>query len=140
MTEPDTTGWDVPTRAERPAKSRASLRGMCAGVLLPEAIVLGLSAPVLMANGDVSKPIALSVGLGLAVVCVLVCGLLRRPWAMWLGHAVQVVAVGLGFVVPMMFFVGGLFALLWIMAYVLGLRIAEEKLAAWNHWDAQQSA
>ena len=45
---PDTTGWDVPPRSQRAAKSVTQLRAMSAGVLVPEAIVLALSAPVLM--------------------------------------------------------------------------------------------
>ncbi len=135
---PDTTGWDVPPRSQRAAKSVTQLRAMSAGVLVPEAIVLALSAPVLMFNAELDKSVALAVGLGLGVACLLVTGMLGRPWAYWVGHAIQVVAVGLGFFVPLMFFIGGIFALLWGSAWFLGQKIAREKLAAWDAWDAEQ--
>lgn len=136
--EADVSGWDVPPRGERVAKSFAPMRGMMAGVLAPEAIVLGLASAVLMANGDVSKPVALTTGLGLMVLCLVACARLRNPWAVSLGHAIQVMAIGLGFVVPLMFVVGGLFALLWGMAVMLGQKISTEKLAVWNAWEHQQ--
>lgn len=137
----DVTGWDVPPRETRVAKSFGPMRAMMAGVLVPESIVLGLSSAVLMANGDVPKPIALSVGLGLMVLCLVAgAGLRKGEWAITLGHTIQVIAVLLGFVVPMMFFVGGLFALLWGMAFTLGKKISAEKLAVWNQWERDQAA
>jgi hypothetical protein len=39
----------------------------------------------------------------------------------------QVAAIGLGVVVPTMFVLGGVFALLWAMALVLGRRIDDAK-------------
>lgn len=131
-------GWDVPPREDRVRKSFGPKRGMCAGVLAPEAIVLGLSAPVLMSSADIDKAVALPVGFGLAIACLLAAGMLKRPLGYWIGHAVQVVAVALGFVVPVMFFIGGLFAVMWFMGIKLGDRIAVEKQAAWNRWEAEQ--
>lgn len=106
------------------------MRGMCAAMLTLQAIVVGLSVPVLISVDDVDKSVALPLGLGLALVCVLTAGMLRRPWAYWLGHACQVATLALGFLSPAMFFVGALFALLWISAFVLGRRIEADK-ARW---------
>jgi hypothetical protein len=53
--------------------------------------------------------------------------MLRRPWGYTVGHLIQVASVALGFLVPAMFFVGGMFALLWVSAFVLGRRIEEDK-------------
>jgi hypothetical protein len=103
---------------------------MCAAMLTLQAIVVGLSVPVLISVDDVDKSVALPLGLGLALVCVLTAGMLRRPWAYWLGHACQVATLALGFLSPAMFFVGALFALLWISAFVLGRRIEADK-ARW---------
>lgn len=137
----DVSGWDVPPREIRVAKSLGPMRAMMAGTLLPESIVLGLSSAVLMANGDVPKAIALTTGLGLMVLCIVAAAFLRKgDWAITLGHAIQVIAVLLGFVVPAMFFVGGLFALLWGMSYTLGKKISTEKLAVWNQWERDQLA
>lgn len=110
---------------------RSPRRGMCAAILCLEAIALGLTTPVMIAVADVPVGRALAIGLGLAVACVALAGLLRGEWAYYLGWAVQVAAVGLGFVVPMMFALGGIFALLWGSAYVLGRRIEREREAAY---------
>ena len=103
------------------------MRAMCAAVLGFEAIVLGLSAPVMIAVADVDRALALAGGLGLAVLAVVVAGLLRHDWAYWLGHLVQVGALGLGFVVPVMFVLGAVFAALWVAAIALGRRVEQAK-------------
>jgi hypothetical protein len=100
---------------------------MCAGMLGLQAVVLFLAGLVMTGVTDVGFTVALSIGLSLAVLCLLAAGMLRRPWGYWLGWAIQVVAVGLGFVVPMMFFLGAIFAGLWAGAYFLGARIDREK-------------
>ena len=106
------------------------MRAMCAAMLTFEAIVLGLSVPVMISVEDVDSGLAVALGLGLAVLCVLTAGLLRRPWAYTVGHLLQVGAVCLGFVVPAMFFVGAMFAALWATAYLVGRRIEADK-ARW---------
>jgi len=104
---------------------------MCAAVLSLEAITLGLTTPVMITIAGVSVRTALVVGLGLAVLCLLLAGMLRSSWAYALGYGVQVAAVGLGFVISMMFLLGGIFALLWASADFLGRKIEREKAAAW---------
>jgi hypothetical protein len=106
-------------------------RSLCATVLLCEAITLGLTTPVMITLADVPRGTALAVGLGLAGACLLAAGLLRAAWAYWLGHAIQVAAVGLGFVVPLMFVLGPIFALLWGVAYRVGGKIERERADAY---------
>jgi hypothetical protein len=105
-------------------------RRLCAAILLLEAIAFGLSAPVLTSVKGVGAT-GLWIGLGLTAACLVVAGLLRFQWAYWLGWAVQVVAVAVGFVVTTMFFVGAIFLALWATAYVLGRKIELER-AAWE--------
>ncbi len=130
----------TPEPVQPAAPGRSPRRGMCAAILTLEAIALGLTTPVLISVADVAKGTALSVGLGLAVVCVLLAGLLRAEWAYALGWVVQVAAIGLGFLVPLMFLLGGIFALLWGTAYFLGLRIERERAAAYAAFNAGSSA
>lgn len=106
---------------------RSVQRSMCAAMLILQAVVLGLTTPVLISVESVSVGTALGIGLGLTVACIVVAGLLRRPWAFSLGWAIQVAAIALGFVVPMMFLLGAVFASLWAGAYFLGARIDREK-------------
>lgn len=106
------------------------MRHMCATMLSLQAIILGLSIPVMIAVEDVSAPVASLIGGGLAVLCIVVAGLLRHPWAYWVGHAIQVATILTGFLVPIMFFIGLMFAALWLGAFFLGRKIAADK-ARW---------
>ena len=113
------------------------MRGMCAAMLTLEAIILGLSVPVMISVEDVSAPLALTLGLGLALLCILTAGALRRPQAYLVGHAIQLGAITLGFLVTIMFFIGAMFAALWFGAFFLGRRIEEDK-ARWAREAAAQ--
>jgi hypothetical protein len=115
-------------------------RGMCAAILFLEAVALGLTTPVMITVASVSAAVAVPIGVGLCVLCIVLSGMLRKPWAYWAGHLVQIAAVALGFVVPMMFLVGGLFAILWFTAYWLGTKIEREQAAAYAAYDAEQAA
>lgn len=121
-------------------REKSPRRGMAAAVLTLEAIVLALSVPVMIAVSDVSSSTALAVGLGLAVVCIVLAGMLRRDWAYGAGYVVQGAAIGLGFVVTTMFFLGAIFALLWASADLLGRKIERERAAAFAAYDAQRLA
>lgn len=114
-------------------------RGMCAAVLCLEAITLGLTTPVMITVAGVAKPTALVVGLGLCLACLLLSGMLRAEWAYKAGWAIQVAAVALGLVVPMMFVLGLIFAALWGAADHLGRKIERERAAAWAAYEAEQS-
>lgn len=113
---------------------------MCAGILVLQAIIVGLCTPVLITIADVSTPLALGIGLGLALACVVVSGLLRAEWGYTVGWVLQGLTVAVGFLVPMMFLVGALFAMLWATAYFLGLKIERERAAAWAAYDAERGA
>ena len=105
---------------------------MCAAILSLEAIALGLTTPVMISVADVPAGRALAVGLGLALACILLAGMLRTEWAYGFGWAIQVGAVALGFVVPLMFLLGAIFALLWGTAYFLGRKIERERAEAYR--------
>ncbi len=130
---------DQPETGPAPGPERSPRRGMCAAVLCLEAITLGLTTPVMITISDVSAGTAATVGLGLAVVCLLLAGMLRAEWAYVAGYAVQVAAIALGFVVPVMFGLGALFAALWATADLLGRKIERERAQAWATWRTEQS-
>ncbi len=124
---------------ERPRMERSPKRGMCAAILSLEAVVLGLTTPVMINLAHVPWRTALWVGLGLCVACLVVAGLLRSEAAYAVGWVIQVAAIGLGFVVPMMFVLGGIFALLWGTAYFLGRKIERERAEAYAAYDAERA-
>jgi hypothetical protein len=117
---------------DHPAQTeRSPRRGMCAAILSLEGVVLGLTTPVMISVSGVSTATALWVGLGLAAASFVLAGMLRGEWAYALGWVLQVLAIGLGFVIPLMFVLGAIFALLWGTAYVLGRKIERERAAAY---------
>jgi hypothetical protein len=130
---PSPTDGQVPTNTERSPR-----RGMAAAVLSLEAITLGLTTPVMITIADVPAGTAVAVGLGLAVVCLLLAGMLRAEWAYVAGYLVQVAAIALGYDVPVMFGLGLVFAALWTAADQLGRKIERERAAAWAAYRAEQ--
>lgn len=107
--------------------NRSIRRAMCAGMLVLQAVVLFLTGVVTIGMTDIGAVASLSLGLGLAVLCVVAAGMLGRPGGYALGWAVQVVSIGLGFVVTAMFFLGVVFGGLWATAYFLGIKIDRER-------------
>jgi hypothetical protein len=108
---------------------------MCAAILTLEAITLGLTTPVMITVADVGTGTALSIGLGLLAGCVVAAGMLRSTVGYALGWLIQVAAIALGVLVPMMFFLGSVFAMLWGSAYFLGRKIERERAAAYADYD-----
>ncbi|HSJ22527.1 MAG TPA: DUF4233 domain-containing protein [Nocardioidaceae bacterium] len=106
---------------------RSAQRSLCAAMLGLQAIVLGLTTPVMISVESVSVGAALGVGLGLTVACVLVAGMLRWSWAYYLGWLIQGASLALGFVVPIMFLLGAIFASLWAGAFILGGKVDWER-------------
>ncbi|TMR88599.1 DUF4233 domain-containing protein [Nonomuraea basaltis] len=99
------------------------MRRLGATVLGMEAIVAGLITPVAIGVGGVSPALAVTAGIGLAVLCVVVAGLLKRPFGYIAGSVVQVLAICTGFLVPAMFFLGAIFTALWITAIIVARRV-----------------
>ena len=91
-------------------------RSMCAAMLVLQAVVLFLTGVATIGMTDIGTGASLSLGLGLAVLCVIAAGLLPHRVGYALGWLVQVVSIGLGFVTTPMFFLGVVFAALWVAA------------------------
>jgi len=70
------------------------------------------------------------------VVLLLLSGYVGRPGGYVAGTLAQVAVLGFGVLVPMMFAVGGVFAVLWVVALRLGGRIDRERA----EWDASHPA
>ena len=123
--------------------TRSTQRTLCAAMLSLQAVVLFLTGVVAIGVTDLGAGTSLGVGLGLAARCVLAAGMLRSRAGYLLGWGVQVLSVGLGFVVPTMFFLGVVFGGLWATAYFMGARIDVEKAeraVAQAEWSARNDA
>ncbi|NKZ06768.1 DUF4233 domain-containing protein [Actinomadura latina] len=95
-------------------------RRLLATVLACEAIVIALAIPVAVSVLEVDGATAGAVCGSLALGCLVMAGLLRRPWAIPVGTALQVLVIATGFMVPAMFFLGAVFGALWGTAIWLG--------------------
>jgi hypothetical protein len=116
-------------------RDKSPRRGMAAAILFLQAIVLGLTTPVMIAVENVSWQAAVPVGCGLCLVCLMLSGLLRHRWAYTAGWLVQIVSIVLGIVVHMMFVLGAIFLVLWWGAMALSAKIEREKAAAYAEYD-----
>ena len=96
-----------------------SFRGVMAGVLILEAIVVLLALPVVAMVGRGLTGPALTYLLVLAVVLVALAGLQGRPWAIWVNLAVQLAVIAGFGVYPAIGFVGALFAAVWLLIVYL---------------------
>jgi len=61
------------------------------------------------------------------LVCLIALALVRFPVGVGVGAVVQVLLVVSGIVLPPMWFLGGVFAVIWVVGVVLGARIDREK-------------
>lgn len=82
-----------------------------------EALTMGFALLIAMNSAD-GWMIAL--GAILALLLLLTPGLLKRKFGWIFGSILQVFLIGYGSIVTMMYLLGGIFALLWIAAIVVG--------------------
>jgi hypothetical protein len=108
-------------------------RRLASSVLAMEFVVFWLAIIVAVVMSHVAVAVAASVGGVLALACLVIAARIKKRWAFAAGSVLQVLAIVCGFVVPVMFFVGAVFALLWIAALRVGdsaIRVAERFAAS----------
>ena len=101
-----------PTQGPDPWKS---FRGVMAGTLILEAIVVLLALPVVGAVGGGLNPASTGYLVGVTVLLVLMAGVQKRPWAIWANLAVQVLLIAGWVVYPGVGFMGLLFTVVWLL-------------------------
>ncbi|MCX9189958.1 DUF4233 domain-containing protein [Carbonactinospora thermoautotrophica] len=106
------------------------MRRLAASVLVFEAFVVFFATLVAANLGPVTPTVAWTGGGLFALGCLLLCGLLRFRWAYVVGWALQGALIALGFVIPVMFFLGALFAVLWVLALRVGAKADAVRAAA----------
>jgi hypothetical protein len=106
------------------------VRRLCATVLIFEAVIIGLSIPVAL---TVQHAPARSAGiaggcLAIAAVAAAILARWRLRWTLIGGSGLQVLVIAAGAVVTVMYFLGTIFAALWVIGIWLG-RQAEQARA-----------
>jgi hypothetical protein len=116
MSEPPVEVESAPPAGSDPWRS---FRGVMAGVLILEAIVVLLALPVVAAADGGLTVFSGGYLIGLAVVMVLLAGLQGRPWAIWVNLALQVVVIAGVVVHSAVGFIGAVFAAVWLLIVYL---------------------
>ncbi len=116
--------------ADAPApggRARSARRQFTRTILVLEVFVVGFAA--LVAHGlRAAEPGPLWALTGAVVASlVLAAGVVGRPGGYVVGSVLQVAVLAGGLLVPMMWLVGGVFAVLWVVALRLGGRIDAER-------------
>ncbi len=88
-----------------------------------EVIVFGLSVPVMILVSHVPAAEAALCGGGAAVLALISAGVCRAAWGWILVWLAQAAGLALGVLTPGMYAVGGMFALLVVISFVLGRRL-----------------
>lgn len=99
------------------------MNGAMAGFLVCEVIVFVLAWPGMVMVSNISVLWSGVACILACVLCVVAAARLRRPEGYPLGWLVQVLAVLMGILTPMMYLVGAIFLALWALSFVLGRRL-----------------
>ncbi|CAL9441943.1 DUF4233 domain-containing protein [Streptomyces cellulosae] len=103
------------------------MRTLCSSTLIGEFFVIGFAGLVAMKQPDLSTGTVWTV-CGVAMfLSVALCGMVGRPGGVALGWALQIALIASGVFVPMMFFMGAVFALLWWASVHFGRKVDEAK-------------
>lgn len=96
-----------------------SFRGVMAGTLILEAIVVLLALPVVSVTGGGLTTASGGYLIGLAVVLILLTGVQGRPWAIWVNLAIQLVLIAGWAVSGAVGFIGLVFLGVWLLILYL---------------------
>lgn len=107
-------------RDDAPATKR-----LLSTVLIMETVVIWLAIPVALAVEHASVRKAGVAGVVLAVAAVVLAGLARRRlrWTIVGGSVLQALVIAAGVIVPVMYFLGAIFAAFWVIGLRLGHRL-----------------
>ncbi|MGY4646009.1 DUF4233 domain-containing protein [Cellulomonas sp. URHB0016] len=109
-------------RRKRPAKPQFTQ-----AILVLEAVLVFFATLVAYGLRVADVATVWWVGGGLTILLVLLSGFVSRPGGYVAGSVAQVLVLAGGFAVPMMFVVGVVFVVLWVVALRLGGRIDRER-------------
>jgi len=112
------SGLDIPLEGK-------GIRQLCGTVLCMEAVVIGLAILPAIVLEHANRAVAGGVGGALAVCALLIAGMVGRPgkgWALLAGTILQLLVIAAGVIVPAMYVLGVIFAVLWVTGIWLARR------------------
>ncbi|MEP6561407.1 MAG: DUF4233 domain-containing protein [Nakamurella sp.] len=102
-----------PLPRRKPADPEKGLRGIMSATLILEAITVLLAIPVAANVDGGTGPVGITVICLLAVLLILTCGIIARPYAVSVILGLQVVMVACWFITPTLGVMGVIFAVVW---------------------------
>jgi len=119
-----------PRATRRGARQRKLVESLGAIVLIFESVVTFLGALAIFGLKALPPEQALGGGAVLVLALFLTAGALRWRWGIVVGSVLQVAVLVTGLFVPAMWFVGGVFAILWSYAIYTGFKLDSQKKAS----------
>ena len=96
-----------------------SFRGVMAGTLILEVIVVLLALPVVSVFHGGLTPLSSGYLIGMAIVLGLLSGMQGRSWALWANIGIQFVLIAGAFIDVTIGIVGIIFLLVWVLIFYL---------------------
>ncbi|MFF2818573.1 DUF4233 domain-containing protein [Kitasatospora cineracea] len=99
------------------------MRTLCSSTLIGEALLIMFAGLVAMKLTDVGTGTIWAVSAVAIALCVLLCGVITRPGAVYVGWALQLAVLASGLVLPTMYAFGVVFGGLWWCSVHYGRKI-----------------
>ena len=114
----------------RVRRRRSATESLLSITLLLEAILVFFIVMVVFGLRVLPPAVAFGGGAALVVVLLLDGRVVRYRWGIWVGWILQAFLIALGILVPIMYFVGAIFAAIWIYCFITGRRLDRRNAAA----------
>ncbi|WEO97443.1 DUF4233 domain-containing protein [Streptomyces sp. FXJ1.172] len=103
------------------------MRTLCSSTLIGEFFIIGFAGLVAMKDPSLSASTVWLVSGVAMLLCVLMCAVVTRPGGVALGWVLQIALIASGAFVPLMYFLGVVFAALWWASVHFGRKVDEAK-------------
>jgi hypothetical protein len=98
-------------------------------VLILEAMLVFFVTLTVYGLKALEPAVAFGGGALLLIILVATTQVLRFPWGMWIGWALQVILVASGLILPALYIVAALFVAMWVYCFIRGQQIDRQKSA-----------
>jgi hypothetical protein len=117
------------TATPRPRRVRSVSETLLSIVLGLEVALIFFIALTVFGLDLLPPVVAFGGGIAFMAVLVVAAACLRFVWGEWLGWALQVALVALGFLLPALFVSGAIFVAIWVYCFIMGRRIDRRNAA-----------
>ena len=116
-------------RRTRVRRVRSASESLLSIALLLEAVLVFFIVMVAFGLKLLPIPVVFGGGAVLAALLLVAGRLAGGPVGVWIGWVLQVALIALGILLPLMYFIGAIFAAIWIYCFVIGRRLDRRKAA-----------